>query len=199
MRLPKHKGRSSRRTPICGRHRADDRELRTASRGGARSWRLSCRAVAFGPTQARRGRVPSEGCRSGAPYGHPEMKPGSMLRRVTVFGALLLPLACALAADTQAPGAQVQFGGECAEGLAQGQHVAANCAITWTDKDGKVYCFSSEASKKTFLQDPNGNLQKARDFAAAASVEATEKAMQNYTSSDAEALVKTNIEQKTTG
>ena len=107
------------------------------------------------------------------------------------------PLAGAMAGESAPPSAQVQFGGECAEGLAQGQHVATNCAVTWTDKDGKVYCFSSEASKKSFLQDPSGNLQKARDFVAAASVESTEKAMQNFTSTDAEALVKKTIEEKT--
>jgi hypothetical protein len=124
------------------------------------------------------------------------------LTGVRVLGALLigavllaLPLAPAVAGD--APAAQVQFGGECAEGLAEGKHVPTSCATTWTDKDGKIYCFSSEAAKKSFLQDPNGNLQKARDFVAAASVESTEKAMQNFTSGDAEALVKATIEEKT--
>src|SRR5215471_8629354 len=106
------------------------------------------------------------------------------------------PLAGAMAGESAPPSAQVQFGGECAEGLAQGQHVATNCAVTWTDKDGKVYCFSSEASKKSFLQDPSGNLQKAHEFAAAASVASTEKAMQNFTASDAEALVRKTIEEK---
>jgi YHS domain-containing protein len=109
---------------------------------------------------------------------------------------VLLALSPAAAAAADTPATQVQFGAECAEGLAEGKHVATNCAINWTDKDGKVYCFSSEAAKKTFLQDSNGNLQKARDFAAAASVESTEKAMQNFTSGDAEALVKATIEEK---
>jgi YHS domain-containing protein len=117
-------------------------------------------------------------------------------------GALtLVLLACILTGAARAadkpPPASAQFGGECAEGLAEGKHVPTNCAITWTDKDGKVYCFSSESAKKSFLQDPNGNLQKARDFVAAASVESTEKAMQNFTSSDAEALVKSTIEERT--
>jgi YHS domain-containing protein len=97
--------------------------------------------------------------------------------------AALLPLATA-AADT------VQFGGQCTEGLAQGRHVMTNCAITWADKDGKVYCFSSDGAKKAFLENPSANLQKARDFIAASSVDSTEKAMQAFDSGDAETLVK---------
>jgi len=120
-----------------------------------------------------------------------------MLRRAAFLLVFAIyPLACAVAAEAPASNPQVQFGGECAEGLAQGQHVATSCAITWTDKDGKVYCFSSESAKKSFLQDPNGNLQKAHEFAAAASVESTEKAMQNFTASDAEALVRKTVEEK---
>jgi YHS domain-containing protein len=109
------------------------------------------------------------------------------------FATLLTALAAYTAAA--ADNSQVQFGGQCAEGLAQGQHVTTNCALTWTDKDGKVYCFSSEAAKKTFLENPGANLQKARDFVAASSVESTEKAMQSYDSSDAEALVKSYIDE----
>jgi YHS domain-containing protein len=124
----------------------------------------------------------------------------SMIARAALLGALLGWLPLTAAADTpgaaSAASSQVQFDGQCAEGLAEGQHVATNCSITWTDKDGKVYCFSSEAAKKTFLQDPNGNLQKAHEFAAASNVEATEKAMQNYTSSDAESVVKAMIDEK---
>ncbi len=41
----------------------------------------------------------------------------------------------------------------------------------WTDKDGKNYCFATEAAKKTFLENPTANLQKARDFIAAGSTE----------------------------
>jgi YHS domain-containing protein len=104
---------------------------------------------------------------------------------------VLLPLA-ALAADPT-----VQFAGQCTEGLAQGRHVLTNCAITWSDKDGKVYCFSSDGAKKAFLESPDANLQKARAFVAASSVESTEKAMQAYDSGDAETLVKNLIENTT--
>ena len=117
-----------------------------------------------------------------------------------VFGGL--PLLAAAGADTPgvaapAPPAQVQFGGQCAAGLAEGRHVTTNCTFTWTDKDGKVYCFSSESAKVSFLNDPNGNLQKAREFLAASSVESTEQAMQNFDSSDAETLVKGFIDAQT--
>jgi YHS domain-containing protein len=126
----------------------------------------------------------------------------SLLVRTAPCGVLLawLLLGTAPAADNAAPSAtssQVQFDGECTEGLAQGQHIKTNCAITWTDKDGKVYCFSNAAAKQSFLEDPDVNLQKARDFVAAGSVETTEKAMQNFDSGDAETLVKALITDKT--
>jgi len=119
------------------------------------------------------------------------------LSAVLARTALLAWFALGVRAEPAAPGPQVQFGGQCAEALAEGQHVMTKCAVTWTDKDGKVYCFNSEAARKTFLQDPAQNLQKARDFYAASSTESTEKAMQSFDSGDAETLVKAMIEAKT--
>ncbi len=100
------------------------------------------------------------------------------------------------AADAPASPPAAQFGGQCAQGLAEGQHVMTNCTTTWTDKDGKTYCFSNEGAKKTFLQSPAENLQRAQEFAAASNVESTEKAMQDFTGSDAEAVVKEFINNK---
>jgi len=100
------------------------------------------------------------------------------------------------AADAPASPPAAQFGGQCAQGLAEGQHVMTNCTTTWTDKDGKTYCFSNEGAKKTFLQSPAENLQRAQEFAAASNVESTEKAMQDFTGSDAEAVVKEFIANK---
>ena len=97
------------------------------------------------------------------------------------------------AAEAATSSSQPQFGGQCTEGLAQGRHVMTNCALTWTDKDGKVYCFSSDAARKSFLESPVENLQKARDFIAASSVESTEKVMQYFDSGDAETVVKAVI------
>jgi YHS domain-containing protein len=108
--------------------------------------------------------------------------------------AAFAPGAARAAEGAAATAAQVQFDGQCAEGLAEGQHVTTNCSITWTDKDGKTYCFSNAAAKATFLKNPSANLQKARDFMAASSTESTEKAMQAFDSNDAEGLVKKLVE-----
>ena len=128
---------------------------------------------------------------------HHERKSLVGLARGALLGSVLACLApvAAVAADNPAAGApQVQFGGQCAEGLAEGRHVETNCTVSWTDKDGKVYCFSSEAAKKAFLANPQANLEKARDFMAASTVQSTEQAMQNFSSSDAETVVKQVIE-----
>src|SRR5258708_6250088 len=101
----------------------------------------------------------------------------------------------AQAADASAT-SEPQFGGQCTEALAEGRHVATNGTSTWTDKDGKTYCFSNDGAKKSFLASPAENLQKARTFMAASSVESTEKAMQEFTGSDAEGLVKATIADK---
>jgi hypothetical protein len=121
-----------------------------------------------------------------------------MIRGPILRGALLawLALGCALAADAP-PSGSPEFGGQCVEGLAEGRHVTTNCAITWTDKDGKVYCLSSESARKSFLENPAANLQKAREFMAASSVDSTEKAMQNFDGGDAETVVKGLIEEST--
>jgi YHS domain-containing protein len=111
------------------------------------------------------------------------------------LGALLGISGAGAAAPEAAPGSSaVQFDGQCTEALAEGRHVATGCAVTWTDKDGKVYCFSSEPAKLTFLRNPQANLAKARDFMAASTVQSTEEAMQNFSSGDAETVVKGVIE-----
>lgn len=57
-----------------------------------------------------------------------------------------------------------EFNDNCTMGLASGQTVKTDCSVNWKDSDGRVYCFSNEAAKETFLKDPTGNLQKAREF-----------------------------------
>ena len=59
-----------------------------------------------------------------------------------------------------------EFDDQCAMGLASGQNVKTDCSVNWTDTDGHIYCFSSDASKEAFLKDPAGNIQKAREFLA---------------------------------
>jgi len=120
------------------------------------------------------------------------------LRILAALAVAMLPAGGALhAAQASAPAispATAQFGGQCAEALAEGQHVMTNCSITWTDKDGKSYCFNSAGAKKSFLEDPTANLERAREFMAASSVESVETEMQNFAGSDAEALVKRTID-----
>ena len=98
-----------------------------------------------------------------------------------VAAALLLGLAIAgpaaaedaatpaASAMTPAPAATAapvkgEFDNSCTMGLAEGQTVKTDCSVNWTDTDGKVYCFSSEASKEAFLKNPAENIQKAREF-----------------------------------
>ncbi len=123
----------------------------------------------------------------------------ALVRRAIILLALLF-FGCvwhnATGADAAKPAAAMatpQFGGQCAEGLASGRHVMTDCSVTWTDKDGKVYCFSNEAAKTAFLTDPPGNLERARSFIAASNVQSTEQSMQNFDGSDAEKLVRTRI------
>ncbi len=126
----------------------------------------------------------------------------SMLHRASgVMAALavLMLLAgvdAAYAAEAAAP-SDVQFGGQCAESLAEGKHVMTQCTTRWMDKDGKVYCFSDENEKKSFLENPTEHLQRARAFIAANNVESTEAAMQAFTGSDAEALVRQYLADQT--
>ena len=47
-----------------------------------------------------------------------------------------------------------EFDDSCAMGLASGQVVKTDCSVNWTAPDGKVYCFSTEASKEAFPQEP---------------------------------------------
>ena len=117
-----------------------------------------------------------------------------LLAPALLLSALLGTGAPAGAADKPPAPADAQFGGQCVEGLAEGHHIITSCSVTWTDKDGKLYCFKSDAAKVSFLENPQQNLERARTFVAADSVQSTEQAMQNYESSDAELIVKSHIE-----
>ncbi len=117
--------------------------------------------------------------------------------------AFALALSCAFAfggsaraADTTVSPDKAEFGGQCAEGLAEGKHVKTDCSVTWKDKDGKDYCFSSGAAKATFLKNPEESLERARTFVAAGNVQSTEKAMENFDSNDAQNLVDATVKAK---
>src|SRR5581483_436909 len=101
-------------------------------------------------------------------------RPRVLLASAAIAAMLSLGLGSnAMAADqtpaspsaTPAP-VKGEFDDYCTMGLAEGQTAKTDCSVNWVDSDGRVYCFSSEASKAAFLKDPAGNLQKAREFFA---------------------------------
>ena len=54
-----------------------------------------------------------------------------------------------------------EFDDSCAMGLASGQVVKTDCSVNWTAPDGKVYCFSTAASKEAFLKNPDEKDRKS--------------------------------------
>ncbi len=63
--------------------------------------------------------------------------------------------------------ANAQYGGQCAEAMAEGKHVSTDCSVNWTAKDGKEYCFGNAAAKAKFLKNPRAQIKKADAFAMA--------------------------------
>jgi len=131
---------------------------------------------------------------SGRARGAPISSSPSMLAAFALCG--LLAFGSVFAADVAISPDKAEFGGQCAEGLAEGKHVTTDCSITWKDKDGKVYCFSSPDAKAAFLKSPDESLERARAFIAAGNVQTTEQAMENFDSNDAQKLVDNEIKAK---
>ena len=86
-----------------------------------------------------------------------------VLRPAPAFAADDAPAASQ--AMTPAP-VKGEFDNSCAMGLTEGQTIKTDCSVSWTAPDGKVYCFSSEKSKETFLKNAEANIKKAQDFRA---------------------------------
>jgi YHS domain-containing protein len=82
---------------------------------------------------------------------------------VAVWVTLALNPAIA-AEETTSSDAKGEFDDQCAMGLASGQTVKTDCSVNWIAPDGKVYCFSTEASKETFVKNPDENIQKAKEY-----------------------------------
>ena len=109
--------------------------------------------------------------------------------------AAFAPGAARAAAGAAATPAQVQFGGQCAEGLAEGQHVTTNCSITWTDKDGKTYCFSNDGRQEVTSWRIRARICRRRAISwPPAAPSRPRRRMQAFDSNDAEAVVKKLIE-----
>jgi hypothetical protein len=120
-----------------------------------------------------------------------------LFSRSRVAVLLLAVLAApGLHAATTAPAAEPEFGGQCTMSLAEGQSVATDCSVKWVGPDGKTYCFGNADAKQRFLKDPQGNLERAREFAAVSEVEATGKRMDHYKSDEIQDFVKGVITQK---
>jgi hypothetical protein len=88
-----------------------------------------------------------------------------------------------------------------------------DCSVNWSAPDGKVYCFSTEASKQAFLKNTSENIQKAREFFLAkdlaqdnaatpaassrpAAAEVT-KPTKDFKEADVNAAVKKTVEERT--
>lgn len=127
------------------------------------------------------------------------VRPVAVWRRAAPSALLAALMALGLAAcnapapadapAAAAPAAAPEFGGECAMSLAEGRHTATDCSMRWTAPDGKVYCFGDEAARTRFLQDPQGNLERAREFVAASDADVVGKRMEYYKSEDVQAFV----------
>jgi hypothetical protein len=87
-------------------------------------------------------------------------------------------------ASTPATPVKGEFDNSCAMGLAEGQTVKTDCSVNWTAPDGKVYCFSSDKSKETFLQNADANIKKAESFVASKQQAAASGASKDFTEED---------------
>jgi YHS domain-containing protein len=116
---------------------------------------------------------------------------------------------------TPAPAAipKGEFDDSCAMGLASGKVVKTDCSVNWTAPDGKVYCFSTEASKEAFLKNPTENVQKAKEFFVAKDLaqdnttapassgqppaEEATKPTKTFTEADVNTAVKKTVDERT--
>jgi len=77
---------------------------------------------------------------------------------------LSIGLAVVLAFASQARGANPEYDGECAMGMAEGTKISTDCAVVWLSPEGKIYCFFNQAAKEKFMKSPQENLQRAQAF-----------------------------------
>jgi len=80
------------------------------------------------------------------------------MKTLRLIAAIVLTLAAGLVAAAE-------FAGNCAVSLSEGRMFQTKCTIN-TQYQGKEYCFSSEASKDTFLEKPEEIIMKAQAFYA---------------------------------
>ncbi|MGB6195610.1 MAG: hypothetical protein WBF49_04625, partial [Methyloceanibacter sp.] len=107
------------------------------------------------------------------------------------------PAAPAMTPAPSAAPAKGEFDNSCAMGLADGQMVKTDCSVNWTAPDGKVYCFSSDKSKETFLKNAEANIKKAQDFVSAKKSAAASGKTKDFTEDDVNTAVKKVVDERT--
>jgi hypothetical protein len=153
---------------------------------------------------------------------HADRLLASLTRAAVIAAALCVSAASPALAAEDAPAASQtmspmptpakgEFDNSCAMGLAEGQTVKTDCSVNWTAPDGKVYCFSTEGSKTSFLKNADENIQKAKEFflakdlandnaaapAAAAPSGGAAKMSKTFTEDDVNAAVQKVVDEKT--
>jgi len=95
----------------------------------------------------------------GPTEGHenPERRLTMKYLTASLAGVLALGLATAGLAATG------EFDDMCAMGLATEQKVETDCSVNAT-YEGKTYCFGNEAAKEKFMENPEENLAKAKEY-----------------------------------
>ncbi|HWH48418.1 MAG TPA: hypothetical protein VN664_11495 [Burkholderiales bacterium] len=79
-----------------------------------------------------------------------------------ILASFLFAVLLALAAPLR--GAEPEYDGHCALGMAEGAVISTDCAVVWLSPEGKIYCFFNQAAKEQFLQAPQQNLLRAQAF-----------------------------------
>src|SRR5579862_2159013 len=112
-----------------------------------------------------------------------------MVRRPALAHFLAALMGVALILPNYALAAEPEFGGYCAEGLVNHKRIKTDCKITWTSKEGKLYCFADDAGKTAFLKAPEENIALATDNYAANDIAEIGAQMDKFTSDDAQTYV----------
>lgn len=79
-----------------------------------------------------------------------------------VVGASIAAVAASAWAED--PERKPELDGNCAMSAAMGSKLPTTCSVVWISPQDKLYCFSNERAKATFMQDPEGNERRAQTF-----------------------------------
>lgn len=90
-------------------------------------------------------------------------------------------------------GAEPEFGGQCAMGLAEGKRIKTDCRVNWMAPDGRLFCFGNEDSKAVFLKDPESNIRRAAEQFAMEDEGSSADEMGKYSADDVRAFIEGEI------